>query len=302
VRAGLVAVATTVALLSLAGPALAVDPARHDSLVLQVNADVTIPAETRRDAVIVIRGDAAVAGAVDTLIVIDGTATLTGARVGTLIVTGGAVDIDATSVVQTTRTLDAAYRPANGATVASYETIQPGVLAAALAPLAAALWLGFVLAYFVAGMVVAAIGGRQLRQAGGSLTTEPVTVAVAALALLVGLPLLTVALMVSVVGIPTGVALLLVVTPLIWFVGSVAVAVRIGDWTLLRLRGRTEASHPLVAAAIGLVVIGVLSIIPFVGFVIGLAGAGAAFLVAWRAATARSTPRSTTPMPGTVAA
>lgn len=237
VRAGLVAVATTVALLSLAGPALAVDPARHDSLVLQVNADVTIPAETRRDAVIVIRGDAAVAGAVDTLIVIDGTATLTGARVGTLIVTGGAVDIDATSVVQTTRTLDAAYRPA-----------------------------------------------------------------VAALALLVGLPLLTVALMVSVVGIPTGVALLLVVTPLIWFVGSVAVAVRIGDWTLLRLRGRTEASHPLVAAAIGLVVIGVLSIIPFVGFVIGLAGAGAAFLVAWRAATAWSTPGSTTPMPGTVAA
>jgi len=301
-RAGLVAVATSAVLLSMPPPAFGADPARDDSFVFQANADIRVPAGTQRDAVIAIRGDADVAGDVGTLVVIDGTATLTGARVETLIVTGGAADIDAASVVGTVRTLDATYRPADGATVGSFESIQPAVVAAAVAPLAAALWLGFALAYFVAGLVVAAIGGRQLRQAGATLTTEPVTVGIAALALLVAVPVLMVALMASVVGIPTGFALLFVLTPLIWFVGSVAVAVRIGDWTLLQLRGRVEASHPLVAAAIGLVVIGLVSVIPVVGFLVGLAGAGAAFLVAWRAAFARSSSRTTTPQPGPVAA
>jgi len=301
-RASSVALAIGLVLLSLPLPTLAAGPARDDSFVFQVNADLSIPAGTHRDTVIAIRGDAAVAGDVGTLIVIDGSATLTGAHVDTLIVTGGTADIDAASVVQTVRTLDSAYRPATGATVASFETIQPGVLAAALAPLAAALWLGFALAYFAAGMIVAAIGGRQLRQAGVALTREPLTVAIAALALLVGVPVLMVALMVSVIGIPSSLALLVVVVPLIWFVGSVAVAVRIGDWTLLQLRGRVEASHPLVAAAIGLVAIGLLSIIPFVGFLIGIAGAGAAFLVAWRAAFSGGDQRTATPQPGPVAA
>jgi hypothetical protein len=302
VRAGVVAVAACAVSLSLAAPALAADPARDDSLVFQVNADVTVPAGTHRDAVIAIRGDAAVAGDVGTLVVIDGTATLTGAHVDTLLVTGGVADIDEASVVRTVRTLDAGYRPAEGATVSSYETIQPAVLAAALVPIAAALWLGLALTYLVAGLVVAAIGGRQLRQAGAALTTEPVTVGIAALALLVGLPVLIVLLMVSVIGIPAGLAVALIVAPLIWFVGSVAVGVRIGDWVLLQLRGRVEASHPLVAAAIGLVAIGVLSIIPLVGFLIGAAGAGAAFLVAWRAAFGGRAPRAATAQPGPIAA
>jgi hypothetical protein len=301
-KAGLVAVATGVALLSIPIPTLAADPAGDDSLVFQVNADLTIPAETQRDTVIAIRSDVTVAGDVGTVIVIDGSATLTGARVDTLIVTGGTADIDEASIVGTVRTLDATYRPATGAAVGSYDSIQPGVIAVALAPLAAALWLGFALAYLVAGLVVAAIGGRQLRQAGASLTAEPGTVAISALVLLIAVPVLMVALMVSVVGIPAGLALLFVVTPLIWFVGSVAVAVRIGDWTLLTLRGRVETSHPLVAALIGLVVIGVVSVIPFVGFLVGLAGAGAVFLVAWRAAFGGRAPRTATPQPGPVAA
>ena len=297
-RLGLVALATGAVLLLLPGSMLAAEPSRNDSVVFKANADVTVPAGTQRDVVIAIDGDAAVGGQVGTLVVVDGTATLTGAHVDTLIVAGGSADVDATSVVQTVRTFDSVYHAAPGATVGSHDTFQPELFAAALAPLAIALWLGFALAYLVAGLVVAAIGGRQLRQAGASLTGEPAAVLLAAVGLLVGLPVLFGLLMITVVGIPVGLAGLLVVLPMLWFVGSVAVAVRIGDWVLFQLRGRTEASHPLVAATIGLVVIGIVSVIPVVGFLVGLAGAGAAFLVAWRAAFAGGAPRTTSTAAG----
>ena len=142
---------------------------------------------------------------------------LTGAHVDTLIVAGGSADVDATSVVQTVRTFDSVYHAAPGATVGSHDTFQPELFAAALAPLAIALWLGFALAYLVAGLAVAAIGGPALRQAGASLTGEPAAVLLAAVGLLVGLPVLFGLLMITVVGIPVGLAGLLVVLPMLWF-------------------------------------------------------------------------------------
>jgi hypothetical protein len=153
-----------------------------------------------------------------------------------------------------------------------------------LAPLAIALWIGAALAYVLAGLVVAAIAGGQLRRAGATITREPGVVTLAALGVLVGMPLLIAILAVTVVGIPTALAVAIIALPLVWFVGSVSVAVRIGDWILLQARGRVEAAHPVVAAFLGTVVVGVLSIIPMVGFLIGLAGAGAVSVVAWRAA------------------
>lgn len=302
-RIVVIALTTAAAFLLLPAPALAQEVARDGSFVFQANADVTIPAGESRDAVIVLRGDALVMGEVDTLIVVDGTATLTGARVQALIVAGGTADIGAGSTVDQVRTLDSVYHAAPGAVVGSYETVQPAVIAAALAPLALAVWFGFAIAYLLAGLVVATIAGGQLRRVGAALTAEPVGVTLAALAVLIGLPLLMVALVTTIVGIPSGVMVALVVIPLLWFLGSLAVAVRIGDWVLLRLRGSTEASHPVGAAFIGLIVVGVLSLIPIIGFLIGLAGAGAALLVGWRAAFGgRPASPTISPQPGPLSA
>jgi hypothetical protein len=302
-RTGLVGVAAVAVLLSFPVPALA-DVLPHDgSVVLQVNADVTIPAGVHRDAVIVIAGDVAIQGEVDTVVVIDGTATLTGARVETLVVAGGTADVAAGSTVDQVRILDSVYHASPEATVGSYETIEPAVFAAAIAPLALAVWFGFAIAYLLAGLVLAAIAGSQLRRAGASLTREPVTVVMAAIGVLVGLPLLVALLAVTVVGIPAALAVAMVAIPLVWFVGSVSMAVRIGDWVLLRLRDRIEESHPVVAAFIGLVAVGVLSVIPVLGFLLGLAGAGAALLVGWRAAFGRRlTGAASTVQPGPMAA
>lgn len=280
----------------LAFPALAfADGLPHDgSVVIQVKSDVTIPAGVHRDALIVIGGNAVVMGEVNTIVVVDGTATLTGARAETLVVAGGTADVGEGSVVGQVRTLDSVYHAAPGAVVDSYQTVEPGAIAAAIAPVAVAAWLGFAFAYLLAGLIVAAIGGAQLRRAGALITREPASVVVGALGVLIGLPILIVALVVTIIGIPAAFALAVVGVPILWFVGSLAVAVRIGDWLLLSVRGRTEAMHPLVAAFLGMLVVGVLSVIPVVGFVIGVAGAGAAMLMAWRAAFggASSTPVS----------
>jgi hypothetical protein len=274
-----------VLLLPLSASVLAADPFPHDgSVVIQANADLTVPAGEHRDAVVLFTADATILGEVETVVVLDGSATLTGARVGTLVVASGSVDVGSGSTVDQIRTIDATATVAPDAVVGSQSTFEPAVIAATLAPIAMAVWLGFALAYVLAGLVVAAIAGGQLRRAGAAITQQPGSVVLGALGVLIGLPLLIGILAVTIVGIPTALVVALVALPLVWFIGSVAVAVRIGDWILLRMRGRVEAHHPLVAAFVGTLVVGILSVIPLVGFVIGLAGAGAVLVVAWTAA------------------
>jgi hypothetical protein len=292
---GVAAVAAALALsLPLAGPVLADDIPHDGSVIIQANVDLVVPEDTHRDAVVVFTADATIRGEVDTVVVLDGAATLSGARVETLIVAGGAVDIGPGSTVGEVRTIDSTYHVATGATVGSQMSVEPAVIAAGLAPVAIAVWLGFALAYMAAGLLVAAIAGGQLRRAGAAVTETPGTVTLAALGVLFGAPLVITALALTVIGIPAAILAAIVILPLIWFVGSVAIAVRIGDWVLLRTRGRVEAHHPLVAAFLGTLVVGILSVVPFVGFLIGLAGAGAVVVIAWRAAFGDGT-RTTTP-------
>ena len=271
-------------LLPIPGPALAASPPDDGSVVIQARSDLTVPPGTRLDAVVLFEADATILGEVETVVVLDGTATLSGARVDTLVVAGGAVDIGPGSTVAEVRTIDSTYHAAPGAAVGSQASIDPAMLAAGFVPIAIAVWLGVALAYILTGLVVAAIAGGQLRRAGAAITSRPGSVALGALGVLFGLPLLIVILAVTIVGIPTALAVAIVALPLVWFVGSLAIAVRIGDWLLLKTRGRVEAHHPLVAAFLGMVVVGVLSVIPLFGFVLASVGAGAIALVAWTAA------------------
>ena len=231
-------------MLPIPGPALAESPDDGSVVDPGPDADLTVPADAHLDAVVVITADATILGEVDTVVVIDGTATLTGAHVETLLVAGGAVDIGPGSVVDQVRTIDSTYHVATGATVGSQSSIEPAVIAIGLAPIAIAVWLGFALAYVLTGLVVAAIAGSQLRRAGAAITAEPGAITLGALGVLFGIPLVIVILALTVVGIPTALTVAIVALPLIWFVGSLAVAVRIGDWLMLKTRGRVEAASP----------------------------------------------------------
>src|SRR5215204_5787062 len=137
------AVAVALALLlPMPGPALAESFPDEGSVMIQARTDVTVPAGTHVDAVVVFDADATILGSVDAVVVLNGTATLTGANVETLFVVGGAIDIGPGSVVGDVRTIDSTYDAAPGATVGSQSALEPVAIAVSLAPLAIALWIG----------------------------------------------------------------------------------------------------------------------------------------------------------------
>jgi hypothetical protein len=109
------------------------------------------------------------------------------------------------------------------------------------------------------------------------------------------LPLISILLIVTVIGAPIGVGLLFLVLPAIAFLAWIVAAVWIGDWFVERMRGSREPERPVLAAVLGVVILAVAGILPFVGAIATLFGFGALLLDAWR--MLRGTPRRWAPAP-----
>jgi hypothetical protein len=88
---------------------------------------------------------------------------------------------------------------------------------------------------------------------------------------------------VTIVGAPIGIALLIVVWPAAAYIGYLVAGIWIGDWLLARFRGSDPAGRPYLAAVVGLIVLMVIGLIPLVGAVASLFGFGAVLLHGWRA-------------------
>ena len=113
-------------------------------------------------------------------------------------------------------------------------------------------------------------------------------------------PILAVLAMATIVGIPAGLGLLIVVWPLVAFIGYVVAAIWLGEWLLGRREGAIPAERPYAAATVGLLVAFVIGLVPFVSAVLSIFGLGAVVLAAWR--TLRRTPTTAQPVPQTQAA
>jgi hypothetical protein len=103
---------------------------------------------------------------------------------------------------------------------------------------------------------------------------------------------------VTVIGAPLGLGLLLVVLPVLLVIGYLVAGIWIGDQVLDGTSPGIVRERPYLAAVIGLVVLGVVSAIPFVGGIVGglatLVGFGAIVLLMWR--VLRGTDRRTAPV------
>ena len=113
-------------------------------------------------------------------------------------------------------------------------------------------------------------------------------------------PILGVLAMATIVGIPTGLGLLIVVWPLVAFIGYVVAAIWLGEWLLGRREGAVRAERPYAAASVGLIVAFVIGLIPLVSAVLSIFGLGAVVLAAWR--TLRGAPKVTGAVPQAAAA
>ncbi len=293
----LFAIAASVAiLLALFAPAaLAAEPVTADgSVIVSVNGSVDVPAGQHLDAVVVIDGSARIGGTVDTVVVAGGTATLAGATVRTVVVVDGTADLGAgTTVLGDVRTLRGTVTQETGAVVQGSVTALDADLAAfavLMIPVLIVLCLGLGIAGIAAALFVAAFAARQVRDVEALISGRPGHVLVAGIAGSVVLPLLAIILIATVIGAPIGLALLFVLLPALAFLGWLVAAIWIGDWLVAGTRGSREPGRPYLAAVVGVIVLALVGVVPFVTAIATLFGFGALLLAAWRVLRPESTP------------
>ena len=278
--------ASILMLLTLFAPAaMAAGPVTSTgSVVVTVNGTADVPAGSNLDAVVVVDGTATISGTAETVVVVSGTATLANATVDQLVVIDGRVDLIAGTTVRNIRTIEGTVTQDPTAVVTggmrSYES-DLLALSLLLAPLALLFTAGLALAAIIAGLVVAAFGARQVRSMEDRITREPGQTLVAGIAGTIILPVVGALLTATIIGAPVGLALLLGVLPVLAFVGWLVAAIWVGDWMLARGHASREARHPYRVAVLGVVVLAVASLVPFVSTVATMFGFGALLLVAW---------------------
>ena len=295
-------------LLSLAFvvPALAADGTMPTTgrVVMVGGGDITIPAEDQADAVVVFDGDALVRGDVKALAVFDGNVRLEGATVEEIFIGRGVVEIDAAStVLGDVRTLDATVNAAPGTVAGTIAGVDGELLAGglAIAGFLAAMWLGVGIAVIVAALVLAAIAGRQLRAASRLIRTETGPTLLGGLAGLVVPPVIAVLAIVTVIGIPLGLAIFLGVWPAMAFVGYIVGAVWIGEIVLDRMRSTAVTGRPYAEVIVGVLILFLAGLVPVIGglvtAIVSFVGLGALMLLTWRVFRGRGVETVVTPMP-----
>jgi len=303
-RLSLIAAIAALLMLLAAPTALAADPgiAKGDRVLLAFNGDITVPAGEQAAFVLVTGGTATVAGDVTSVVVLDGKAVLQGATVKDVFVSGGSLSIDgASTVTGDVRTLNTTTTVDPAATVGgSVSSVEADLLAAAavLAPLMVLFLLGMALVTLVAGLALAALGAKQVRAAEALISREPGETILFGLAGLVVVPLVAILAMITVIGAPLGLAILLMVWPAAAFIGYLVAGIWIGEWLLYR-GARERPDRPYLAAVFGLVVLQIISLVPFVGAIASLVGFGAVLFLAWRIFRQPSAPRPVTTPPAT---
>ncbi|MDI3339015.1 MAG: hypothetical protein QJR03_00640 [Sphaerobacter sp.] len=288
----------------LPGAAAAQETGQDGDFLLRVNSPLRVAPDDSVDTAMAVNADGTFDGVVrDTAIVINGTAVVNGRVNGDLTVINGQADLRDGARVNNVALINSTLIQAPGAQV----TGQISRSTATFSPWAATaawfvFWLGMTVATIVAGLLFAAIGGRQLSAAGAFLVTRPGAAILAALILAIGLPILGIVLVSTIVGIPLGLALFLILLPALWFVGYLIAGTRLGA-VLLRAAGvQVAPEHPYLAAVVGPLVLQLIGLIPVIGSLVvalaGLYGVGGGAVLAWRAFRTPRTPRPEAPAAG----
>jgi cytoskeletal protein CcmA (bactofilin family) len=157
---------------------------------------------------------------------------------------------------------------------------------------AAALWIAVSVSALVLGLLLLWLAPRALDAAFRAASTSPGATIGWGLLLFFGLPILAVIALVTIVGIPLGVALLLALLP-IYAIGYTTSAWLLGRRLVRPPRGR------VLAFLAGLAILRILAIIPIVGGIVWFAatvvGLGALLVATWRAR--RDYPERAVPAP-----
>jgi cytoskeletal protein CcmA (bactofilin family) len=142
-------------------------------------------------------------------------------------------------------------------------------------------WLAVSVSTLVVGVLLVWLAPGALSAAERAVRDRLGATVAWGVAIVIGLPLLAVLALVTVVGIPFGIALLLALVPVL------AVAYATTAWIVGRRVLRNRSSSPWVALLAGWGILRILALIPVAGALVGLAativGLGALTVALWRA-------------------
>jgi hypothetical protein len=276
--------------LGMATTALAAAPLGHTGrVVISTEGDVTIPAGEHADVVVVVNGAAHIQGEVNTLVVVEGTADLTGARLETVVAVTSSVEVgEGTVIYGELQRLDSSVHQTGNVEIQGGITDLSGWFletTAVLAPALIMLWLGFALSTIVAALLLAGLAARQVREAGRLISSDPLVTGLIGFLSVIAIPVGAIVLMVTVIGAPLGLGVLLGVLPMLAYAGYLTAAIWTGELILRRTGPGTERERPYLAAILGVIVLGALGLVPVLGLVVMLAsllGFGALIRLAFR--------------------
>jgi hypothetical protein len=284
-------IAAALALLLAPVPALAQE--ERDDVYVRVNGTVDLAAGESVDTLVAVDSEARVAGTVrGTLVIVNQTATISGDVGRDAIVVNGTLRLEPTAQIGGDVVLiNGELSQADGAAIAGGVVERSGAsIGAEFRRAAAAIsfvaWLGMTLLFVLVALGWAAIGGRQLSDVAGLLGARPGLATVAAVLFWIVVPIIAVMVFFTVIGIPIGITLLVVVLPLLWGLGYVTTSTRLGFFVADLRRATPNLAHPYLEAVLGVVIFQVIWLIPIVGGIFialaGLLGAGAIVVHLWR--------------------
>jgi hypothetical protein len=256
--------------------------------IIRIDGDAVVASGESEGVVIVIGGNATIAGHAASVFVIDGSVIIEGGTVGELGVIGGTVDARTGSVVTGNITLvDAEIKRAPDAVIRG--NIQRDTsyrLGEGFRIFGLIFGIGYAIAVIIGGLVVAILAPHQTRQIGTVIADEPGRSMLAALASWIGLPIVAIVAMVTIIGIPLGIAILVFLMPALAFIGYLVFGIRLGDFLIEKIRGQRESDRPYLAVLLGIGSLVLVGWIPVLGsitsFLATCIGSGAIVLAAWR--------------------
>jgi hypothetical protein len=278
-------VAAVLILLLTSVPALAQE--QKDDVYVRVNGTVDLAAGESVDTLVAVNSGTRLTGTVrDTLVIVNQTATVSGDVGRDAIVANGTLVLEPTARIGGDVVLiNGNLTQADGAVIGGRVVERSGASAGAefrrvTAAISLIAWLGMTLLVVIVALGWAAVGGSQLSAVAGLLGARPGLAAVAAVIFWIAVPLVAFVAFITVIGIPV------FVLPLLWVLGYVTTATRLGFF-LADLRHTTPSlDHPYLEAVLGVVVFQLIGLIPIVGGIVvalaGLFGAGAIVVHAWR--------------------
>ncbi|MGE0056953.1 MAG: hypothetical protein AB7P33_00760 [Dehalococcoidia bacterium] len=287
----LIAVIIGLSLAAVPGWALAAPGDDDDGdLLMRIGGDVVINSDESIGAVIVIDGNATIDGTVrESVLVIDGDVRVTGTIEGDLTVISGSADLASGSSVDNVTLIRSDYTRAEGATVTGDVNKRENfrVAQGVVALFSFLFWVAMSVAVIASGLIFAAVGGRQLIATAQTMTGDAVNTILGIVFVWVALPIVAGIAIATLIGLPLGFGVLLFLLPALWFLGLIVAGTRLG-MAIVKASGREAGPHPYLAAFIGLVILQVLILLPFLGAVVvffaGIWGAGALAVTAFRGA------------------